>query len=61
MANLLVVKSFPRVRGVVPLYGVDINGTAVLPRTRGVVPNSMLEAQHSGTLSPLSRGYLDLF
>ena len=30
-ANLLVVKSFPRTRGVDPMYGVAINGTAAFP------------------------------
>lgn len=81
-ANLLVVKSFPRIRGVDPLYGVDINGTAAIfpacaglfpeywrrtsrapssPRTRGVVPNSMLEAQHSGTPFPAHAGFSVIF
>ena len=32
------MKSFPRTRGVVPLYGVDINGTATIPRVGGVDP-----------------------
>ena len=75
-SNLLVVKSIPRTRGVDPINGtaafsrtrgVDPGtvasqyATGSFPRTRGVDPNRMLEAHHSGTLSPLMRGYSGLF